>query len=427
MLTSDFKPTPYWWEGLPPPPERAAPPARTDVAVIGGGFTGLSAALTLARAGRQTIVFDADDIGHGASSRNAGAVTRMLHTGFAHMAEKMDRARFGALTKEAADAFDTVRDLIAQEQIECDWRMSGRFLAAASRAHAHNLRVEMDFMQNFSGVQCRWLDASDHAQEYGVRTGAGGVVVDGTAVLHPGKLAHHMAARVASAGAVLAPRCRVMSVARGKSGFTLTHEQGTTGVRDVVLATNGYADGLVPHLRRRVLPVQATMMATEPVAPDLLKRAIPNGRMVIDSRRAWRYLRVAPDGSRLLFGSLSGYRDGDMKRMARLLHAEMTDSLPDFAGVKISHCWGGMLGLSFDRIPHLGVYDGMHYALAMNGTGVPMGAHLGRKIALRLMGSPEGRTAYDDWPFPTRPTYTGNPWFVPWIARWWKFRDRFDP
>ncbi|MGE0095673.1 MAG: NAD(P)/FAD-dependent oxidoreductase [Alphaproteobacteria bacterium] len=427
MLTPDFKPTPYWWEGLPPPVARTMPPARADVAVIGGGFTGLSAAITLARAGRQTIVFDADEIGHGASSRNAGAVTRMLHTGFAHMAEKMDRARFGALTKEAADAFDTVRDLIAQEQIECDWRMSGRFLAAASRAHAHNLRVEMDFMQNFSGAQCRWLDASEQAREYGVRNGAGGVVVDGTATLHPGKLAHHMAARAAMADAVLAPRCRVLAVARGKSGFTLTHELGTTGVRDVVLATNGYTDGLVPHLRRRVLPVQATMMATEPVAPDLLKRAIPNGRMVIDSRRAWRYLRVAPDGSRLLFGSLSGYRDGDMRRMARLLHAEMADSLPDFAGVKISHCWGGMLGLSFDRIPHLGIHDGMHYALAMNGTGVPMGTHLGRKIALRLLGSPEGRTAYDDWPFPTRPTYDGNPWFVPWIARWWKFRDRFDP
>ena len=427
MLTPDFKPTPYWWEGLPPPTERARPPERADVAVIGGGFTGLSAALTLARAGRRVAVFDADAVGHGASSRNAGAVTRMLHTGFAHMAERMDRAQFGALTKEASDAFETVRDLIAREQIECDWRMSGRFLAAASRAHVHNLRVEMDFMQNFSGVQCRWLDASEQAQEYGARSGAGGVVVDGTATLHPGKLAHHMAARVAAAGAILAPRCRVLSIAREASGFTLTHALGKTQVRDVVIATNGYGDGLLPHFRRRVLPVQATMMATEPVAPDLLKRAIPNGRMVIDSRRSWRYLRVSPDGTRLLFGSLSGYPDADMRRMALRLHAELTDSLPDFADVKISHCWGGMLGLSFDHIPHLGTHDGMHYALAMNGTGVPMGTHLGRKIALRLLGSPEGRTAYDDLRFQTRPTYNGNPWFVPWIARWWKFRDRFDP
>ena len=427
MLTPDFKPTPYWWEGLPPPTERARPPERADVAVIGGGFTGLSAALTLARAGRGVVVFDADVIGRGASSRNAGAVTRMLHTGFAHMAERMDRAQFGALTKEASDAFETVRDLIARERIECDWRMSGRFLAAASRAHARNLRVEMDFMQSFSGVQCRWLDASEQAREYGVRKGAGGVVVDGTATLHPGKLAHHMAARVAMAGAVLAPRCRVLSVAREKSGFTLTHALGTTAARDVVVATNGYADGLVPHFRRRVLPVQATMIATEPVSPDLLKRAIPNARMVIDSRRAWRYLRPSPDGARLLFGSLSGYRNDDMRRMAQRLHAEMTDSLPAFEGVRISHCWGGMLGLSFDRIPHLGVHDGLHYALAMNGTGVPMGTHLGHKIALRLLGSPEGRTAYDDLPFQTRPTYNGNPWFVPWIARWWRFRDRFDP
>lgn len=428
MLTDDFKPTPYWWEGLPEPGERGTPPATADVAVIGGGFTGLSAALTLARAGRQTVVFDTGAIGHGASSRNAGAVTRMLHTGFAHMAERMDRATFGALTKEASDAFETLRGLVEREEIACDFRMSGRFLAAASPAHARNLRIEMDFMQNFSGVQCRWLDAAEQAREYGVRKGAGGVVVDGTAVLHPGKLVHHMAARAAAAGAVPAPFCRVASIARGKDGFfTLTHAAGTTRVRNVVVTTNGYADALVPHFRRRVLPVQATMMATEPTAPEILKRAIPNGRMVIDSRRAWRYLRPSPDGTRLLFGSLSGYRDDDMRRMARKLHAELTDALPDFADVKISHCWSGMLGLSFDRIPHLGVHGGLHYALAMNGTGAPMGTHLGHKIALRLLGSDEGRTAYDGMPFQTRPTYTGNPWFVPWIARWWKFRDGFDP
>lgn len=428
MLTDGFKATPYWWEGLPPPsPEPDSLPPRADVAVVGGGITGLSAALTLARAGRSVVVFDADAIGHGASSRNAGAVTRMLHTGFAHMAERMERARFGALTKEAADAFETVRSLIAEEQIECDWRMSGRFLAAASPAHARALRIEMDFMRNFSGVECEWLDASGQAREYGTRRGAGGVVVNGTATLHPGKYVHGLAARVARAGGVLAPRCRVFALARAGGGFALRHALGTLAAGEVILTTNGYADELAPHFRRRVLPVQATMMATEPLAPALLKRAIPNGRMVIDSRRAWRYLRVSPDGTRLLFGSLSGYRDGDMRRMARRLHAEMTDSLDGFADARISHCWSGMLGLSFDRIPHLGVHDGVHYALAMNGTGVPMGTHLGRKIALRLLGSPEGRTAYDDLPFPTRPTYTGNPWFVPWIARWWRFRDRFDP
>ncbi|MHB1217096.1 MAG: NAD(P)/FAD-dependent oxidoreductase [Alphaproteobacteria bacterium] len=428
MLTPDFKPTPYWWEGLPPPSaEHPAPSGHADVAVIGGGFTGLSAALTLARAGRAAVVFDADEIGHGASSRNAGAVTRMLHTGFAHMAERMERAWFGALTKEAADAFETVRDLVEREKIDCGWRMGGRFLAAASSAHARSLRIEMDFMRNFSGVECSWLDAADQAREYGTRRGAGGVVVNGTAVLHPGRYAHGLAARVTMAGGSLAPRCRVLSVARDGGGFILTHARGKTKVRDVVVATNGYADALAPHFQRRVLPVQATMMATEPVAPELLKRAIPNGRMVIDSRRAWRYLRASPDGTRLLFGSLSGYRDDDMRRMARRLHAEMTDTFDGFADVKISHCWSGMLGLSFDRIPHLGVHDGMHYALAMNGTGVPMGTHLGRKIALRLLGSPEGRTAYDELPFPTRPTNTRNPWFVPWIARWWRFRDRFDP
>lgn len=428
MLTPDFKPVPYWWEGLPPPPAQpASPPARTDVAVIGGGFTGLSAALTLARAGRNVVLFDAQGIGQGASSRNAGAVTRMLHTGFAHMAERMERARFGALTKEAADAFDTVRGLIEREQIACDWRLSGRFLAAASPAHARALRIEMDFMRNFSGVQCRWLEAEEQAQEFGARRGAGGVVVEGTAVLHPGRYAHGLAQRVAAAGAALAPHCRVAALTREAVGFRLKHARGETRARNVVVATNGYADALMPHFQRRVLPVQATMMATEPVARDLLKRAIPNGRMVIDSRRAWRYLRPSPDGTRLLFGGLSGYRDSDMRRMARRLHAELTDTLPEFADVRISHCWAGMLGLSFDRIPHLGVHDGLHYALAMNGTGVPMGTHLGHKIALRLLGSPEGRTAYDDLPFPARSGYTGNPWFVPWIARWWRFRDRFDP
>jgi glycine/D-amino acid oxidase-like deaminating enzyme len=427
FLTPDFKAEPYWWEALPPErTEDGPPPADTDVVVVGAGITGSMAALTLARRGARVVVLDAEGLGRAASSRNVGLVTRMLHTGFEHLEHRLGRERLGAMLGEASAAFETVRTVIAEEQIACHFHLSGRLLATASPRHLATQTRELALMREFSGVECEVLSRKDQAREIASTAYHGGVLVHGTGALHPGLYTHGLIERARNAGAVLHGHRPVQAIAKAHAGFRIVYAGGTIRARDVIIATNGYTGPATPYFRRRVIPLPAHLAATEPLDPALIRRLLPQARPVIDSRRIFSYLRASPDGTRLLFGGQVGIHHRDPRRLARRLRQNLVRVFPELARVRVSHAWSGNIALSFDRIPHIGVHDGMHYALAMCGAGVPMGTHLGRKIALRLLGSPEGSTAYDDLLFPTRPFYTGRPWFAGPIAGGAGLLDRLD-
>ncbi|MFO0996273.1 MAG: FAD-binding oxidoreductase [Alphaproteobacteria bacterium] len=425
-LTSDFKAEPYWWEALPAEAAEGEPPPATEIVVVGAGITGASAALTLARGGARVVVLDAEGVGRAASSRNVGLVTRMLHTGFEHLEHRLGRARLGAMLGEAAAAFETVRTVIAEEQIACHFQLSGRFLAAASPRHRSTQLRELALMREFSGVECEVLSRADQAREIASNTFHGGVIVEGTGALHPGLYTHGLIERARNAGAAFHGHRPVVAIERDAAGFRVAYRGGVIRAQHVVVATNGHTGRVTPQFRRRIIPLPAHLAATEPLDPALIRRLLPTGRPVIDSRRIFSYLRASPDGTRLLFGGQVGFQHHDKRALARRIRDDLVRVFPELARVRMSHAWSGNVALSFDRIPHIGVQDGIHYALAMCGAGVPMGTHLGRKIALKLLGSPQGVTAYDGLAFPTRPFYTGHPWFAEPLARWARVRDRWD-
>ncbi len=427
ILAPDFKSTPYWWEAMAPPPapeEEPALPQAADVAIIGAGFTGVSAALTLARAGRSVVALDDLPPGRGASSRNAGLVTRFLHTGLERYARKLGSERLTRYLRETGDAFEYLAGLIEGEQIECHFVRCGRFVAAPTQARLESLIAELDILKTLAGTEGELLRGEAQRREVGTGYFSGGIVLEGTGALHPGLCIEGLAERARNVGAHIAGNAAVTALGRNREGFEVETARGRVQARDVILATNGYTGPLTPHFRRRIVPVQANMMATERVDPALLARLMPSGRTYVDNARVWHYWRAAPDDSRFMFGALPGYEISDPRRLAAAQHREMTAIFPELADVRISHCWNGRVALSFDRMPHLGVHRGVHYALAMNGTGVPLGTWLGHKIALRLLGDKDAATAYDDLPFETRPTYTGKPWFLPALVRGNRALDR---
>lgn len=427
ILTPDFKAVPYWWEALPPVPRGGEPPpADADIVVIGAGITGASAALTLARAGTRVVVLDAEGLGRAASSRNVGLVTRMLHTGFEHLEHRLGRARLGAMLGEAAAAFETVRTVIAEEQIACHFQLSGRLLATSAAKHLATQMRELALMREFSGVECEILSREDQTREIASGAFHGGILVHGTGALHPGLYTMGLIERARNAGADFHGHCPALSIERAGATFAVAHRGGTIRAKDVIVATNGHTGAATPYFRRRVIPLPAHLAATEPLDPALVRRLMPHARPVIDSRRIFSYLRVSPDGTRLLFGGQVGIDIRDPRRLAARLRSNLVAVFPELSRVRVSHAWSGNVALSFDRIPHIGVHDGVHYALAMCGAGVPMGTHLGRKIALRVLGSPQGATAYDGLAFPTRPFYRGVPWFAGPLAGWARLRDRLD-
>ena len=164
------------------------------------------------------------------------------------------------------------------------------------------------------------------------------------------------------------------------------------------------------------------MIATEELPASLVERVLPRDRTYIDDVTNVDFLRRSPDGRRVLFGGKTG-SSGTLPAMAPRLRGELGSILPDLAGVGIGHAWTGRCAATFDLYPHLGRFEGVHYAAGYCFAGVPMGTHFGRLIAERVLGRGAGSSVFADRPFPSLPFYRGDPWFVPLAMRYYDWRD----
>lgn len=427
LFTDDFKDTPYWWDAAPrPEPCDASLPTKTDVVVIGSGNVGLSAALTLARGGREVLVLDAEAAGHGASTRNAGYVGRTLWSKFGALAAKLGAEQATALCNEAVASHHYVVQLIKREQISCHFSYCGRFIAAETESQYKMLEDDLADMERH-GVEIdgHMVPKSEIHRELASDYYVGGMVLEGTGALHPGLYHQGLMDRVLNAGATIIDHTPVTAIEMGRDErFTVTTAKGRISARDVIVGTNGYSGPPTPYITRRMIPVPAYMITTEPLGAARMKSLLPTGRTVIDSKINIFWTRPTPDGERLIFGCRTGERQDDLKLKAREMYGDMLKVFPQLEGVKLSHCWTGNMGFSFDKLPHTGAHGGVEFATGMCGVGIPMGTYLGHKTGLRVLGDPDGATAFDGRPFPTRPFYNGNPWFLPLVMGWYNLKDR---
>ena len=219
---------------------------------------------------------------------------------------------------------------------------------------------------------------------------------------------------------------RVTGVARDGGGFRVGTARGDFAAKEVVVATNGYTGALTPWMRRRVIPVGSYMVATEPLAPGVAREILPTGRMISDSKRVMAYYRLSPDGTRVLFGGRASFRPVSARVAAPVLHGRMLEIWPRLAGTRITHAWTGNVAFTFDFLPHMGMHEGVHYALGCQGSGVAMMSYLGNQLALKIAGGANRASAFDGLPFPTRPLYSGNPWFLPAVGLAYRVRDWLD-
>ena len=425
LFADDFKDEPYWWRAAPRPDEAPAPvPERADVAVVGSGFTGLSAALTLARGGRDVVVLEAGPAGFGASSRNAGFVGKTLKHSFGSLLQSKGERYARAVYRELQEAFDTVVGLIEREQISCHYEQCGRYMAANSPRHYETMARELALKRKYLGDDGEMVPRAEQHRELGSDIYHGGGLLPGLGGLHPGLYHLGLLERVRSAGARVLGHTPVSVGRRESDHFVLSTARGELRARDVVVATNGYTGRATPWLQRRAVPFRGFMIATEELPEEALARILPKGRTMHDFNNNLAYLRRAPDSPRLLFGGLTGTMTDDLRMMAGRLHAKLCSNLPDLAGVRISRAWNGYCAGTFDLFPHLGTQDGVHYALGYCFAGVPMGTYLGHKLGLRVLGAPEAQTIFADRPFPAKWWYRGTTWFLPAYMAIYDTRDR---
>jgi glycine/D-amino acid oxidase-like deaminating enzyme len=431
MNTTAARDFPYWWEAAEPEPRDAALPARTGVAIVGGGYAGLSAALTLQRLGHAATVIDAERIGWGASSRNGGMVSGGLKLASEALEKKLGRSRARAIANAAAASFPFIEELIAREGIDCDYVRCGRFVAAWSPKHLSALASRADFIAELTGLPTRMIPRHAQRQELGSDHYHGGMVAEATGSLHPGKYARGLAAAAAKAGATLVDGTRVRGITAEGSGFRVTTNRGDVRADAVLVATNGYSrapDGssAMPYLARRMVPVASYIIATEPLGKERIRALFPTMRMIADTKRVLNYFRPSPDGERVLWGGRASFSSIVPLDAAPTLFATMTAVFPELRGVEITHAWDGNVAFTFDFLPHIGVEGGVHYAAGCQGSGVAMASWLGHNAALKIAGAANEPFALDGLRFPTLPGYSGDPWFLPLVGGWYRLRDRID-
>lgn len=427
ILKSDFKESSYWVDGLLAPPVLPEnPPKSVDVAIVGSGYTGLNAALETVRGGRSTLVLDAESPGWGCSTRNGGQISTSIKPTLEKLTARFGEQRARAIRKEGETALDWIETRLTQEAIECDFRRNGRYQAAHTPKHYEELTRDAEKISKFENIESYAIPRQDQRQELGSDVYFGGVVFPRHASLDPAKYHRGLLESAINSGVHITGNCAVQSIEKQSDGFLLSTPKGDVKARNVILATNGYTSGLTPWQQRRVIPIGSYVIATEPLPTELMDTLFPKNRNASDTCKVVYYYRPSPDRTRIIFGGRVSASETDPSISAPKLYAHMCRVFPQLDGYQISHSWSGNVAYTFDELAHIGSHEGIHYAMGYCGSGVSMASYLGMRIGQKVLGKAEGKTAFDDLPFSTRPFYRGNPWFLPATVAWYRWRDKMQ-
>jgi len=422
-VTEALQTMPYWWEAAPRLERPAPPPAAVEVAVVGGGFTGLSAALTLARAGRSVAVLEAGRPGEGASSRNGGMIGSGHRVGFADASRIYGVEMGRELLREGLNALAYTSGLIESEAIDCDFVRCGRFRGAWSPAAYDAMGAELETLRREIGLESHLVPKAEVAREVATDKYHGGCVFPQHGGLHPGRFHSGLLALAERAGATVHGEAPVTRIEALGKGHRLTTPRGQIEAAEVVVATNGYTRPGTAYFAKRIIPVASFLVATEELGENRVRALIPGGRMIVETRSRHCYYRASPDGRRIILGARPALRPVDPAGTVPVMRRLLEDLFPDLRGVGISHAWNGLTGMSKDHLPHLGKANGLWFALGYSGSGVAMAPYLGHKIALQVLGDPAGRSPFDRTPHPGVPFYNGRPWFLRFLEPWWRYKD----
>lgn len=417
FLHPQFKNEPYWHEAAPRRDGSFADvPRSADVLIVGSGYTGMSAARTLAKAGREVVVLDAGRPGDGASSRNAGFVGTSLLASFSRLRRIAGVEKAIEAYTEAKQAYAFVTDLIRQESIDCSFEQNGRIYWAYTKSQLDGLKSEFAEMQRHLDKKGEIIGPDHASGESGSRLYCGGLLLPETGALHPGKWHDGLMRLAEDAGATVIGGVAVKKIASTGNGHTVSTTRGAVDAREVIVATDGYIGHETPALRRRILPVNIQMVATEQLAPEVAKQIVPTHRTHIDVRAMPQYWRLSPDKTRLLLCARSGLPHGDMIAQVRANHRSIVRLFPQLEGARITHYWTGRTGFTSNRMPHIGTRDGIHFALGFNGAGVAMGTYIGHCIASRLIGGTECGSVFGEGKFAPVPFGASGSRFVPLLS-----------
>jgi glycine/D-amino acid oxidase-like deaminating enzyme len=405
-------------------------PDNVDVAVIGAGFTGLSAARALAKLGAKVAVLEAETIGWGASSRNGGMVLTGLKLGVNKLVSMYGRERTKQMYAASLATIDCVEQIVREENIDCNFSRSGHLEVACKAKHFDDFARQAQVIARDFGHQLRVVPRNELPDEIGSSIYYGGMVDEVSAGLNPARYVAGLGCAAMRAGAAVFERARVQRIERlsrnGASVFRVTTSRGALWAHNVFVGTSGYTGAATPALRKKIIPIGSYIITTEVLSDPVASELDPRNRMIFDSKNYLYYYRLTPD-NRMLFGGRAAFfpeTADTIRKSVEILRRGMTDVYPQLRDVKVEYVWGGTLDFAFDIMPHAGQMDGIYFAVGYAGHGVAMATWQGQKMAEMIAGE-KPENPFVGIPFPGAPLglYNGRPWFLPLAGAWYKFLD----
>ena len=428
---TSFSESNYWLTTTSMPNATAGKlPASVDVAVIGAGFTGLSAARTLAKRGAKVAVLEANTIGWGASSRNGGMVLTGMKLDVGTLAKRYGMEMTRRMYADSLASIDLVEQIVRGDNIECDFSRCGHLEVACKQSHFDSYARSVEVIAREFGHDLRIIPRSQLQAEIGSAIYFGGMVDETSAGVNPARYVSGLASAALKAGACICENSRVQEISKtsknGAGGFEVKTSRANISARDVLVATSGYTSSATPGLRKKIIPIGSYIIATEQLPESFARELSPRNRMIYDSKYYLYYYRLTPD-NRILFGGRAAFfpeTKDTIRRSAEILRRGMVEVYPQLRDTKIAYAWGGTVDFCFDTMPHAGQIDGIHYALGYAGHGVAMATYLGAKVAEKICGSND-EIPYAAIPFPGAPLglYNGRPWFLPFAGAYYKVLD----
>lgn len=393
-----------------------------DVAVVGGGLAGLSAALDLAGKGLSVVLLEARQLGWGASGRNGGQAIHGLACDQALIEDQLgldDAKRVWAMTMEA---LDLLHERTAKHQIECDWREGYLGLATNARKgaglNAWADRMERVYGQHFDRIapaeMPRWIASERyHSGLYDPRSGH----------LHPLKYTRGLARAAGEAGVRVFEDTAVLSMTPGAT-VQLTTASGSIRARQVLLAGNVYLQGVARSLERRIMPVGTYIACTEPLAGALADALVPSRAAVCDTNFVLDYFRTTND-QRMLYGGRVSYSTVSPRNLAASMRSRMVATFPQLHDAKIDYAWGGFVDITMNRAPDFGrLATNIYYLQGFSGHGLALTGLAGRLVAEAMTGDASGFDVFariKHHPFPGG-RWLRTPALVLGMA-WYRLRD----
>ncbi|WP_171046281.1 NAD(P)/FAD-dependent oxidoreductase [Lentibacillus cibarius] len=397
---------------------------HTDVAIVGGGFTGLSTAYHLQELGYHTTVLEQNNVGWGASGRNGSLMLVGYKKSLVDIAKKFGIDTAQEMLQLSLDGIETVKAITQKHDISCELTNAGSFCAAYKPSHLENLKREQEFMMEKLNYENYIVETDDVRSEINSPLYCGGMVDPNSHYFHPLNYAIGLADAVEETGGVIYEQTPVTAISHTNDRSVLSTPGGRITAKHVVVATNGYSTDLTKRLSKTIIPMSSHMLATEPLREETASELIPNRRGIFDTKNILYYFRMSADHRLLFGGRIQGEESSTLYSKLRQC---MLEVFPQLENARIDYTWGGLTAVTMDFFPRIGqMQDGTYFATGYTGHGVSLSTLMGKMIAHNIDQSNYGKSILERLPLKRIPLHSQHALILNVATNYFRFKDQIS-